>query len=141
MGKTTILNLIARLYDATDGVIMIDGHDIKDYHLDILHEKIAYVPQKTVLFSGTLASNIAFGERKAGPFSEDEVVQALEIAQGSNIAEKSDEGMLLPIAQGGANLSGGQKQRVTIAERLPVNLNFTCLMILSLLWTLKQNVP
>lgn len=115
-GKSTLLNLVPRLFDPTEGEILLDGINIKDYALEILHEKVGYVPQKAVLFKGTLTENIAFGDRKDGSFSDGEVRKALAIAQGTNIAEQDEEGYDAAISQGGSNLSGGQKQRVAIAR-------------------------
>lgn len=115
-GKSTLINLVPRFYDATEGEILIDGVNIKDYTLDQLNKKIGYVSQKAFIFSGTIRSNIAYG-KDAENISDDEVVKALEIAQGSNII-KEKGGIDAEITQSGSNLSGGQKQRLSIARAL-----------------------
>lgn len=115
-GKSTLINLVPRFYDATEGEILIDGVNIKDYTLDQLNKKIGYVSQKAFIFSGTIRSNIAYG-KDAQNISDDEVIKALEIAQGANII-KEKGGIDAEITQAGSNLSGGQKQRLSIARAL-----------------------
>ncbi len=112
-GKSTLINLIPRLYDATEGKVLIDGVDVKDYELESLNRKIGYVPQRGVLFSGTVKSNINFGDNNA---SDETVKEAISIAQASNFVSKMGNGVDSRIAQGGTNVSGGQKQRLSIAR-------------------------
>ncbi len=114
-GKSTIVNLIPRFYDVSSGSVLIDGIDVKDYDLDILRKKIGIVPQKTVLFSGTLADNIRWGREDA---SEEEIRIACEIAGASEFIEAMPEKYETRIARGGVNVSGGQRQRLTIARAL-----------------------
>ncbi len=114
-GKSTLINLIPRLYDATEGEILIDGVNVKDYNLENLNKKIGYVPQRGVLFSGTVKSNIDFGDNNA----DDEMVKkAISVAQASNFVSRMSDGVNSPIAQGGTNVSGGQKQRLSIARAI-----------------------
>lgn len=115
-GKTTLINLIPRLYDTTEGQVLIDGINVNEYSQDALHNKIGYVPQTAVLFKGSVASNVAYGERKHGEFTKDEVIKAVNIAQGTDFVEKMDGKYEAPISQGGTNVSGGQKQRISIAR-------------------------
>jgi ATP-binding cassette, subfamily B, multidrug efflux pump len=115
-GKSTLVNLIPRFYDPTEGQILIDGQDIRDYKQVDLHNKIGYVPQRAVLFSGTVASNITFGETTGDPPDADDVKAAANIAQASEFIDKLDGGYEAHVSQGGTNLSGGQKQRVAIAR-------------------------
>jgi ATP-binding cassette subfamily B protein len=114
-GKSTLLSLIPRLYDVTGGSITIDGVDIRDVSQQKLHDVIGYIPQKTLLFSGTVESNIAYGKPEA---SESELQQAATIAQATEFINNLSDGMSSPISQGGNNVSGGQKQRLTIARAL-----------------------
>lgn len=114
-GKSTIINLVPRFFDATEGEVLIDGVNVKDYKLEALYSKIGYVPQKAVLFKGTVTSNVAFGE-KNGSFKENDVIRALRIAQSTDFVENMEGAYDAPIAQGGANVSGGQKQRLAIAR-------------------------
>lgn len=115
--KTTLVSLAARLYDVTDGEVLIDGINIKDYTFDALYDKIGYVTQRAVLFSGTVRDNINFGESSA-PLSDDNTWRALDIAQATDFVEKMPGGIDAEIAQGGTNVSGGQKQRLSIARAL-----------------------
>ncbi|KPU44391.1 putative ABC transporter ATP-binding protein [Oxobacter pfennigii] len=115
-GKTTLVNLVPRFFDATEGEILIDGVNIKDYSLEALHNKIGYVPQKAVLFKGTVSSNVAYGDNGGDGFTSDEIRKAAAIAQGADFVEQMDGGYEADIAQGGTNLSGGQKQRLSIAR-------------------------
>jgi ATP-binding cassette subfamily B protein len=114
-GKSTLINLIPRFYDVTKGAIMIDGVDIRQIHLEDLYSKIGYVPQKGVLFSGTVESNLKYGAPNA---SADEVKQAAEISQAKNFIEKLEGQYEAEISQGGKNISGGQKQRLSIARAI-----------------------
>lgn len=116
-GKTTLISLAARFYDATSGQVLVDGKDVKEYTFDALYDRIAYVTQKAVLFAGDICENILFGESGAGR-TESNVRKALELAQASEFVEKLPEGIHAPIAQGGTNVSGGQKQRLSIARAL-----------------------
>lgn len=116
-GKTTLVSLIARFYDVTDGEILIDGVNIKDYSFDALYNMLGYVTQKAVLFSGSIEDNVAFGEMKTD-YSSDGVDRAIQLAQASEFVEKLEDGKKHNIAQGGKNVSGGQKQRISIARAL-----------------------
>jgi ATP-binding cassette subfamily B protein len=116
-GKSTLINLIPRLFDATEGEVLVDGINVKNYKLDLLYNKIGYVPQRAVLFKGTVESNVAYGDNSGGTgFSSDEVKKAIQIAQGTDFVEKMQDGYSAAISQGGANVSGGQKQRLAIAR-------------------------
>ena len=117
-GKSTLVNLIPRFYDATGGRLLVDGVNVKDMPLQALREKIGIVPQKAVLFKGTLRDNIRWGKPDA---TDEEIYHALEIAQARDFVDSKDEGLDLMIQQGGKNLSGGQKQRLTIARALVRN--------------------
>jgi ATP-binding cassette, subfamily B, multidrug efflux pump len=114
-GKSTIVNLIPRFYDVTAGSIKIDGIDIRDYKQTTLRDKIGYIPQKGVLFSGSIDSNVRYGTVNA---KDEDIVEALEIAQASEIVAEKAEGLEYLIAQGATNVSGGQKQRLSIARAL-----------------------
>ncbi len=117
-GKSTLVNLIPRLYDVTGGSITLDGKDIREIAMHDLREEIGFVPQKGVLFSGTIASNLRFGRETA---TEDELKEAAAIAQASDFIEEKEEKYESPIAQGGSNVSGGQKQRLAIARAIAKN--------------------
>ena len=117
-GKSTMINLIPRFYDATDGEVLVDGVNVREYTLEQLHNKIGYVPQRAVLFSGTVNTNVAMGSNGAEGYTEDDVKRAVEIAQAKDIVENYPEGYEHPVAQGGSNLSGGQKQRLCIARAI-----------------------
>ena len=112
-GKSTLINLIPRLYDATEGEVIIDGVNVKDYDTKVLNKKIGYTPQRGVLFSGTVKSNVNFGDNNA---DDETVKEALKIAQASNFVSRMKDGVNSHIAQGGTNVSGGQKQRLSIAR-------------------------
>jgi ABC-type multidrug transport system fused ATPase/permease subunit len=114
-GKSSLINMIPRFYDARSGQVLVDGVDVKDYNLQQLRGKIGVVPQKAVLFQGTIAENIRWGKRDA---TDEEVDQALEVAQAKNFVDEKEGGKNFKISQGGKNLSGGQKQRLTIARAL-----------------------
>ncbi|MBQ2971766.1 MAG: ABC transporter ATP-binding protein [Ruminococcus sp.] len=113
MGKSTIVNLIPRLYDVTEGQVLVDDVDVRDYDTEVLRNKIGFVPQKAVLFSGTIDSNIAFGDKNA---DEDRIEEAVKIAQSYDFVMKKEGGFESPISQGGTNVSGGQRQRLAIAR-------------------------
>ncbi len=117
-GKSTLINLVPRFYDATEGEVLVDGVNVKDYTQEFLHNKIGYVPQKAVMFNGTVNSNIAYGDNGKGEISEEKIKKAIEVAQGKEFVEKMDEKYDTHIAQGGTNVSGGQKQRLAIARAI-----------------------
>ena len=119
-GKSTLINLVPRFYDVTDGEVLVDGVNVKDYRLEDLHRKLGYVPQRGVLFSGTVDSNVNYGYG-AEERAEADVIRAVEIAQGKDFVEKMDGKYSAPIAQGGTNVSGGQKQRLSIARAVVRN--------------------
>ena len=110
--KSTLVNLIPRLYDVTGGSITLDGKDIRRITMKDLRDEIGFVPQKGVLFSGTIASNLRFGK------DDEEIAKAAEIAQATEFIEAKDDKYETPIAQGGSNVSGGQKQRLAIARAI-----------------------
>jgi ABC-type multidrug transport system fused ATPase/permease subunit len=114
-GKTTLVNLIPRFYDTRSGSVTIDGVDVREYRMDALRERIGIVPQKAVLFHGTIRDNIRWGKNDA---TDDEINEALTIAQAKEIVDGKENGLDTVVAQGGKNFSGGQKQRLTIARAL-----------------------
>ncbi len=116
-GKSTLLNLATRLYDATEGEVLIDGHNVKEYPFNILYKKIGLIPQKATLFADSIRDNITFGDRHA-QVSEDDVLEALGIAQATDFVMKKDGGLDFAVSQGGSNISGGQKQRLAIARAI-----------------------
>ncbi len=120
-GKSTLINLVPRFYDATEGEVLVDGVNVKDYTQEFLHNKIGYVPQKAVMFNGTVNSNIAYGDNGKGEISEEKIKKAIEVAQGKEFVEKMNEKYDTHIAQGGTNVSGGQKQRLAIARAIARN--------------------
>ncbi len=115
-GKSTLINLVPRFFDATEGEILIDGVNIREYTQEAVHNKIGYVPQKAVMFKGSVSSNVAYGDNGGNGFSEQEIKRAVAIAQGTDFVERMDGGYEADIAQGGTNVSGGQKQRLAIAR-------------------------
>lgn len=115
-GKSTVINLIPRFYDATDGEVLVDGIDVREYTLRQLRNKLGYIPQRSVLFQGSVASNVAYGDNGREPAGPEQIKRAVEIAQGTEFVESMAEGYDSDIAQGGANVSGGQKQRLCIAR-------------------------
>ncbi len=119
-GKSTLVNLIVRFYDVTAGEILIDGINIKDYKLEYLYKLIGYVPQRAVMFNGTVKSNIIYGEALK-KINDKMVEEASEVAQAKEFVSKMDKGYLSHIAQGGTNVSGGQKQRIAIARAIAKN--------------------
>ena len=114
-GKSTIVNLIMRFYDATEGEILIDGKNIKEYKLDALYKKIGYVPQRAVMFNGSVKYNISYGDKKV---SEKDMKNAARIAQASEFIDKMPKGYDANVSSGGTNISGGQKQRLAIARAI-----------------------
>ena len=117
-GKSTLINLIPRFYDVTEGAILVDGVDIRNMKLDDLRAKIGYVPQKGILFSGTIESNIKYGDSK---ITDKKMKEAASIAQATEFIESKPEGYNSPIAQGGTNVSGGQRQRLSIARAIAMD--------------------
>ena len=114
-GKSTLINLLPRFYDATAGAVLVDGVDVRDMDRQDLWSRIGIVPQKAFLFGGTIASNLRFGDQEA---TDEDLWKALEIAQGREFVEEMEAGLDSPIAQGGTNVSGGQRQRLAIARAL-----------------------
>ena len=117
-GKSTLINLVPRFYDVTEGEILIDGVNVKNYKQDILHNKIGYVPQKAVMFDGTVASNVAYGDNGKGEKTDKVIKEAIRVAQGTDFVEKMEGQYEAHIAQGGTNVSGGQRQRLAIARAI-----------------------
>lgn len=115
-GKSTLINLIPRFYDVTDGQILLDGHDIKEYRQEALQNKIGYVSQKAVLFEGDIASNVAFGQKQDGNYTEEQIEKAIRVAQSESFVADKDGGIHAKVSQRGSNFSGGQKQRLSIAR-------------------------
>ena len=120
-GKSTLINLVPRFYDATDGEILIDGINVKDYSLEALHDKIGYVPQKAVMFTGSVYDNVLYGNKNGKKATKEEAREAIRIAQGTDFVEKMDKQYDSHIARGGTNVSGGQKQRLAIARAIARN--------------------
>jgi ATP-binding cassette subfamily B protein len=120
-GKSTLINLVPRFFDATEGEVLVDGFNVRDYTLKSLNNKLGYVSQKAVLFSGTVSENINYGEGLTPDVGEDEVKKAASIAKAKSFVEEMPEGFESRISQGGTNLSGGQKQRISIARAICKN--------------------
>lgn len=119
-GKSTLINLIPRFYDVTGGKVLVDGVDVRDYKQSVLHNKIGYVPQKAVMFTGTVESNVSYGECGKS-ISEEDIIKAIDVAQGTDFVTKMEDGYTSHIARGGTNVSGGQKQRLSIARAIAKN--------------------
>lgn len=117
-GKSTLVNLIPRSYDASEGTIKVDGVDVRDYDHDTLHKIVGYIPQKAVLFSGNIASNMDMGDSNSSPLDDDKMWEALDLAQGKDFVESKEGQLKAKVSQGGQNFSGGQKQRLAIARAL-----------------------
>ncbi len=115
-GKSTVVNLVPRFYDATEGEVLVDGVNVKEYTQQDLHSRIGYISQQAVLFSGTVQSNVAYGDNGKGEASDGDVEKAIQTAQAAEFVEKLDDGCDSFVAQGGSNFSGGQKQRLSIAR-------------------------
>ena len=116
-GKSSLINLVPRFYEATKGSVLVDGVDVRDYKLESLNEKIGYVSQKAVLFRGTIKSNILYGSNDKN-ISDEKINEALEVSQASEFVQKLDDGINSMVSQGGTNYSGGQKQRLSIARAI-----------------------
>ena len=117
-GKSTLINLIPRFYDATEGEVLVDGVNVKDYTQEFLHDKLGYVPQKAVIFNDTVSGNVSYGENGKGEITDKKIKEAIEVAQAREFVEKMDDKYDTHIAQGGTNVSGGQKQRLSIARAI-----------------------
>jgi ATP-binding cassette subfamily B protein len=116
-GKSTLINLVPRFYDATNGEILIDGINVKDYKFQTLNNKIGYVPQKAVMFTGTISENVSYGYN-GKKITEKKIKEAIKVAQGTDFVEKMENQYEAHIARGGTNISGGQKQRLAIARAI-----------------------
>ena len=117
-GKSTLINLIPRFYDATEGEVLVDGVNVKEYKQEFLHNKLGYVPQKAVIFDDTVSNNVSYGDNGREKPSEEKIKKAIEVAQAKEFVEKMDDKYDTHIAQGGTNVSGGQKQRLSIARAI-----------------------
>ena len=117
-GKSSLINLVPRFYDATDGEVLVDGVNVKNYSLEELHNKLGYIPQKAVMFTGTVKSNVAYGTKIGKKPSDKKVSEAVKIAQAEEFVSKMEGGLDAHIARGGTNVSGGQKQRLAIARSI-----------------------
>ena len=120
-GKSSLINLVPRFYDATDGEVLVDGVNVKDYTQEALHNKIGYVPQKAVMFTGTVAQNVAYGDNGHSKPTLEKIKKAIEVSQGSEFVSNMDGEYDAHIARGGTNVSGGQKQRLAIARAIARN--------------------
>lgn len=117
-GKSTLINLIPRFYDATKGEVLVDGVNVKEYKLKDLYNKLGYIPQRAVMFNGTVSSNIAYGENGKGEITKEKIKDAIKVAQAEEFVSKMENTYDAHIAQGGTNVSGGQKQRLSIARAI-----------------------
>ena len=117
-GKSTLINLVPRLYDATDGVVLVDGVDVKEYDLHELNNRIGYIPQKAVMFTKSVKDNVSYGDNGKDKPSIEKIKEAIKIAQGKSFVEKMEKTYDSNIARGGTNISGGQKQRLSIARAI-----------------------
>ena len=117
-GKSTLINLIPRFYDATKGEVLVDGVNVKEYKLKDLYNKLGYIPQRAVMFNGTVSSNIAYGENGKGEITKEKIKDAVKVAQAEEFVSKMENTYNAHIAQGGTNVSGGQKQRLSIARAI-----------------------
>jgi len=117
-GKSTLINLVPRFYDATDGEVLVDGVNVKEYDEEFLYNKLGYIPQKAVLFDGSVKFNVSYGDNGKGKVTEEKIKEAVRVAQGKDFVEAMDEGYDTHIASGGTNISGGQKQRLAIARAI-----------------------
>ena len=117
-GKSTLINLVPRFYDATEGEVLVDGVNVKEYDEQFLNDKLGYVSQKAVIFNGTIKSNVAYGDNGKGEITDKKIKEAVNVAQATEFVEKMDGTYNASIAQGGTNVSGGQKQRLSIARAI-----------------------
>ena len=117
-GKSTLINLIPRFYDATEGEVLVDGVNVKNYTLEALNNKLGYVPQKAVMFTGTVSSNVGYGNNGKSAVTLDKIKEAIDVAQGTDFVRKMEDDYEGHVARGGTNLSGGQKQRLAIARAI-----------------------
>ena len=117
-GKSTLINLVPRFYDATEGTVLVDGIDVKEYKQEFLNNKLGYIPQKAVMFNGTVKTNVAYGDNGKKELTEIEIKKAIEVAEGKSFVEKMDKQYNSHIASNGTNISGGQKQRLAIARAI-----------------------
>lgn len=120
-GKSTLINLVPRFYDVTEGEVLVDGINVKEYTQEALHNKLGYVPQKAVMFNGTVKSNVSYGNNGKGEISDQKIKEAIKVAQATDFVEKMEDGYDTHIASGGTNVSGGQKQRLAIARAIARN--------------------
>ena len=117
-GKSTLINLVPRFYDATEGEVLVDGINVKEYNQEVLHNKLGYIPQRAVMFSGTINENVAYGSNGKAKPNQKQIKQAIKVAQGEEFVESMEGKYEAHIAQGGTNISGGQKQRLAIARAI-----------------------
>lgn len=117
-GKSTVINLVPRFYDVSEGEVLVDGINVKEYNQQKLRDKIGYVSQKAILFSGDIKSNVAFGDNGKDKIADSDIIDSVYTAQANDFVEKMDNGYDSYVAQGGSNLSGGQKQRISIARAI-----------------------
>ena len=117
-GKSTLINLVPRFYDATEGEVLVDGVNVKEYTIEALNNKLGYVPQKAVMFTGTVNSNVSYGDNGKGNITKEKVKESVKVAQGKDFVEKMEKQYDAHIARGGTNVSGGQKQRLAIARAI-----------------------
>jgi len=117
-GKSTLINLVPRFYDVTDGAVLVDGIDVREYKQEFLHQKLGYVPQKAVMFNGTVNFNVSYGDNGKGKITDKKIKEAIKVAQGEEFVLKMDDNYETMIASGGTNISGGQKQRLAIARAI-----------------------
>lgn len=120
-GKSTLINLVPRFYDATEGEVLVDGINVKEYAQDTLNNKLGYIPQRAVMFSGSINENVAYGDNGKQAPTQEQIEKAIEVAQGKDFVESMPEKYEAHIAQGGTNISGGQKQRLAIARAIARN--------------------
>ena len=117
-GKSTLINLVPRFYDATEGEVLVDGVNVKEYKLEALNNKLGYVPQRAVMFTGSVKENVSYGDNGKKEITEEKIKEAIKIAQGKDFVEKMENKYDAHVARGGTNVSGGQKQRLAIARAI-----------------------